>query len=74
MNRANDNLSIIDLNTGRYLYVNEMTCRSADDKDSGGEPKPEDKVEKFSLNLLKLLYIFFNRNEGEILCNIFMVS
>lgn len=28
INRANDNLSIIDLPTGRYLYVNEMTCRS----------------------------------------------
>jgi PAS domain S-box-containing protein len=28
MNRSNDNLSVIDLNTGRYLYVNEMTCRS----------------------------------------------
>lgn len=28
MNRANDNLSVIDLASGRYLYVNEMTCRS----------------------------------------------
>ena len=28
MNRANDYLSVIDLNTGRYLYVNEMACRS----------------------------------------------
>ncbi|NLW93966.1 MAG: PAS domain S-box protein, partial [Chlamydiae bacterium] len=28
VNRANDNLSIIDLATGRFLYVNEMLCRS----------------------------------------------
>lgn len=28
INRANDGLSVIDSNTGRYVYVNEMTCRS----------------------------------------------
>lgn len=28
MNRSNDILSIIDMDTGLYLYVNEMTCKS----------------------------------------------
>ena len=28
INQANCHLSIIDFRSGRYLYVNEMTCRS----------------------------------------------